>query len=81
LISLPIVLGIAWLSWNLIERPILSRKKPILGAVDLVWTAVISKLGFFVRRRESACLERQDERAERARAEKPFAPPGIRQVS
>jgi peptidoglycan/LPS O-acetylase OafA/YrhL len=66
LISLPIVLGIAWLSWNLVEEPILRRKKPILAAVDLVWSAVMSKLGFFMRRRESACFERQDEKAERA---------------
>ncbi len=40
LISLPLTAACAWLSWTLIERPILMRKKPILAAVDRVWAAI-----------------------------------------
>lgn len=43
LVSLPIVLGVAWFSWNLVERPILSRKKSIFATVDLVETTMKSK--------------------------------------
>jgi peptidoglycan/LPS O-acetylase OafA/YrhL len=32
--ALPPTLLCAWLSWNLIEQPILSRKKLILAGVD-----------------------------------------------
>ena len=40
LISLPLTAVCAWLSWNLIEKPILLRKKPILAAVDRAWAAL-----------------------------------------
>ncbi len=40
LVSLPLTAVCAWLSWNLIEKPILVRKKPILAAVDRAWAAI-----------------------------------------
>jgi len=40
LLSLPPSAICAWLSWNLIEKPILLRKKPILAAVDRAWAAI-----------------------------------------
>ncbi len=40
LVSLPLTAVCAWLSWTLIEKPILIRKKPILAAVDRVWAAI-----------------------------------------
>ncbi len=39
LLSLPLSAGCAWLSWNLIEKPTLTRKKLILAVVDRVWAA------------------------------------------
>ena len=40
LISLPLTAVCAWLSWTLVEKPILVRKKPILAAVDRAWAAI-----------------------------------------
>jgi peptidoglycan/LPS O-acetylase OafA/YrhL len=40
LIALPPTLLCAWLSWNLIEQPILSRKKLILAGVDRACSAL-----------------------------------------
>ena len=40
LVSLPLTAVCAWLSWTLIEKPVLIRKKPILAAVDRVWAAI-----------------------------------------
>jgi peptidoglycan/LPS O-acetylase OafA/YrhL len=40
LISLPLSMGFAWLSWTLIEKPTLTRKKSILAAVDRAWAAL-----------------------------------------
>ncbi len=40
LVSLPLTAVCAWLSWTLIERPTLTRKKLILAAVDRVWAAL-----------------------------------------
>ena len=40
LISLPLTAVCAWLSWNLVEKPILLRKKPILAAVDRAWAGI-----------------------------------------
>lgn len=37
LVSLPLTAVCAWLSWTLIERPTLSRKKLILAAADRAW--------------------------------------------
>jgi len=39
LMALPPTVVCAWLSWRLVERPLLSRKKQILAAVDHVWAA------------------------------------------
>jgi peptidoglycan/LPS O-acetylase OafA/YrhL len=36
-IALPLTICCAWLSWSLIEHPILSRKKLILAKVDHAW--------------------------------------------
>ncbi|MGI4799641.1 MAG: acyltransferase family protein [Janthinobacterium lividum] len=47
LTSLPITAVFAWLSWTLIERPLLLRKKSILKATDRVFDATIGRwLGF-----------------------------------
>ena len=43
LAALPPTLFCAWLSWNCVERPILSRKKLILAAVDRGWAAVVGR--------------------------------------
>ena len=40
LVALPPTLLCAWLSWNLIEQPILSRKKLILAGVDRAYSAL-----------------------------------------
>jgi peptidoglycan/LPS O-acetylase OafA/YrhL len=40
LIALPLTTACAWLSWTLIEKPTLVRKKAILAAVDRVWAMV-----------------------------------------
>jgi len=40
LMALPPTLLCAWLSWNLIEQPILSRKKLILAGVDRAYSAL-----------------------------------------
>ena len=40
LISLPLTVVCAGLSWTWIEKPILLRKKPILAAVDRAWDAL-----------------------------------------
>lgn len=45
LVSLPVVVAVAWLSWTFVESPILSRKKAIVGAVDRAWRAIFSKTG------------------------------------
>jgi peptidoglycan/LPS O-acetylase OafA/YrhL len=37
LISLPLALGCAWVSWTLVEHPILRRKKIILAETDKWW--------------------------------------------
>jgi peptidoglycan/LPS O-acetylase OafA/YrhL len=39
LMALPPTLGCAWLSWNCVEQPILSRKAAVLAAVDRAWAA------------------------------------------
>ncbi len=39
LMALPPSLLCAWLSWNLVEQPILSRKKQALAAADRAWAA------------------------------------------
>lgn len=44
LIALPLTTACAWLSWTLIEKPTLVRKKLILAAVDRVW-ATMARLG------------------------------------
>jgi peptidoglycan/LPS O-acetylase OafA/YrhL len=51
LVSLPLTAICAWLSWNLIEKPILIRKKLILAAVDRAWAAIptLGRLAFSVR--------------------------------
>jgi peptidoglycan/LPS O-acetylase OafA/YrhL len=46
LVSLPLVFLFAWLSWNLIEKPTLTRKKQILAVVDRFWLAITAKLKF-----------------------------------
>jgi peptidoglycan/LPS O-acetylase OafA/YrhL len=40
LVSLPLTAIFAWLSWNLIEKPTLTRKKLILAAIDRAWAAM-----------------------------------------
>ena len=40
LLALPATVLCAWLSWNLVERPILARKKDILAAVDRACAAL-----------------------------------------
>jgi peptidoglycan/LPS O-acetylase OafA/YrhL len=40
LLALPSSVLCAWLSWNLIERPVLSRKKHVLAAVDRACAAL-----------------------------------------
>lgn len=45
LVSLPVVVAVAWLSWTFVESPILSRKKAIVGAVDRFWQALTTKTG------------------------------------
>ncbi len=40
LMALPPSVLWAWLSWNLIEQPVLSHKKQVLAAVDRGWAAV-----------------------------------------
>jgi peptidoglycan/LPS O-acetylase OafA/YrhL len=40
LVTLPFATICAWLSWNLIEKPILTRKKAIVAIVDQAWTAM-----------------------------------------
>jgi peptidoglycan/LPS O-acetylase OafA/YrhL len=44
LISVPLVVAVAWLSWTFVESPILSRKKSIVTAVDRAWKAMLSKV-------------------------------------
>lgn len=39
LFALPLTGGCAWLSWNLVEKQFLSRKKTILQMVDRAWNA------------------------------------------
>ncbi len=39
-LALPSTVLCAWLSWNLIEHPILARKKDVLGAVDRAYAAL-----------------------------------------
>jgi peptidoglycan/LPS O-acetylase OafA/YrhL len=40
LLALPSTLLCAWLSWSLVEHPILARKKEILAAVDRAYAAL-----------------------------------------
>jgi peptidoglycan/LPS O-acetylase OafA/YrhL len=40
IIALPLTAICAWLSWNLVEKPTLTRKKFIVGKVDHVWVAM-----------------------------------------
>jgi peptidoglycan/LPS O-acetylase OafA/YrhL len=40
LLALPLTLLCAWLSWSLVEHPILARKKEILAAVDRAYAAL-----------------------------------------
>jgi peptidoglycan/LPS O-acetylase OafA/YrhL len=40
LIALPATTICAWLSWNLVEKPTLTRKKSIVAAVDRAWAAM-----------------------------------------
>jgi peptidoglycan/LPS O-acetylase OafA/YrhL len=40
LVALPLTTACAWLSWNLIEKPTLVRKKRILAAVDQAWATL-----------------------------------------
>ncbi|HLX97329.1 MAG TPA: hypothetical protein VKR62_01425 [Roseiarcus sp.] len=51
LMTLPPAFASAWLSWNLIEHPILSRKTSILAALDRAIEAVQATIGPFVPRR------------------------------
>jgi peptidoglycan/LPS O-acetylase OafA/YrhL len=46
IVALPITTFCAWLSWNLIEYPILTRKKEVLAAVDRTWIAGTRQIGF-----------------------------------
>lgn len=39
-ISAPVTLVIAWLSWNLVEYPILSKKKPITAFVERIFEVI-----------------------------------------
>jgi peptidoglycan/LPS O-acetylase OafA/YrhL len=40
LMALPLSVLCAWLSWNLVEQPVLSRKKQVLAAVDRGYAAL-----------------------------------------
>ena len=40
LLALPSSVLCAWLSWNLVERPVLTRKKDVLAAVDRAYAAL-----------------------------------------
>jgi peptidoglycan/LPS O-acetylase OafA/YrhL len=40
IIALPLTAICAWLSWNLVEKPTLTRKKFIVGKVDQAWIAM-----------------------------------------
>jgi peptidoglycan/LPS O-acetylase OafA/YrhL len=42
-LSLPSSICCAWLSWNLIEHPILSRKKLILAKVHQAWEIILAR--------------------------------------
>ena len=51
LITLPLTFASAWLSWNLVEQPILSRKTSILAALDRALEAVETTIRPFISRR------------------------------
>jgi len=51
LMTLPPTFACAWLSWNLIEHPILSRKAAILAALDRAMEAAAAAIRPFVPRR------------------------------
>jgi peptidoglycan/LPS O-acetylase OafA/YrhL len=40
LIALPLTAICAWLSWNLIEKPVLTHKRLVVGKVDQAWIAL-----------------------------------------
>jgi peptidoglycan/LPS O-acetylase OafA/YrhL len=44
IIALPLTAICAWLSWKLVEKPTLTRKKFIVGKVDEAWVAVAAAL-------------------------------------
>jgi peptidoglycan/LPS O-acetylase OafA/YrhL len=48
---LPPTFACAWLSWNLVEHPILGRKTSILAALDRRVEAIDATIGSFARRR------------------------------
>jgi peptidoglycan/LPS O-acetylase OafA/YrhL len=39
-LALPSTVLCAWLSWNLVEHPVLARKKDVLAAVDRAYAAL-----------------------------------------
>jgi peptidoglycan/LPS O-acetylase OafA/YrhL len=47
LMTLPPTFACAWLSWSLVEQPILSRKTSILAALDRAMEAVESTIRSF----------------------------------
>jgi peptidoglycan/LPS O-acetylase OafA/YrhL len=51
LMALPPTFACAWLSWNLVEHPILGRKTSILAALDRRVEAIDATIGSFARRR------------------------------
>jgi len=60
LIALPPTLVCAWLSWNCIEQPILSRKTTILAAIDCAW-ATAARFGWtLLRGREPTPTNQSD---------------------
>ncbi|HEY6734770.1 MAG TPA: hypothetical protein VI256_13440 [Roseiarcus sp.] len=48
LITLPPTFACAWLSWNLVEQPILSRKASILAALDRALEAMAATIRPFI---------------------------------
>jgi peptidoglycan/LPS O-acetylase OafA/YrhL len=44
LIALPVTIAFAWLSWNVVESPVLARKKVILRYVDRAWSTLAAPL-------------------------------------
>jgi peptidoglycan/LPS O-acetylase OafA/YrhL len=57
LLALPPTFACAWLSWNLVEHPILGRKTSILAALDRGVEAMDATISRFARRRASEGLD------------------------